>query len=156
MEDIFTVGQLVMTKRWGEQVIERFFIENGDMIAEFKTCRSPLSDLSKLPPTRVALFKDFNGNDVFEGDRVWWVVIHSRDHWTIYNDRMKSTSSFKHERKFLSEDAAKEYVLMNKPCLSLMDILNNWDGADLRDNGLYKQSPMFKRFERAAKSKIKL
>jgi hypothetical protein len=74
-------------------------------------------------PKKPVLFTTSDGKEIREGDRVWWVVIHYRDGaWTINSDKMKSTSSFNHDRVFSTEEAVKEYILMNKPCLSIEDV----------------------------------
>ena len=50
-------------------------------------------------------------------------------------------------------ELAEEWIIMNKPVLSLNDLLDNWCTDTLYD--VYKESPMFKNFKRVAENKIK-
>ncbi len=57
---------------------------------------------------------------------------------------------------FLSKIDKDEYILMNKPSLSLNDLLSVWGGNDMfqHDGSVYKDAPLFLQFKELAKSKI--
>ena len=57
---------------------------------------------------------------------------------------------------FSTKEAAEQYILENKPCLSLNDLLEVWaDGGKIKnDILLYKEAPLYKNFEQKAKQKL--
>jgi hypothetical protein len=68
------------------------------------------------------LFVTEDGEEIFYGDKFW--VVDSD--WSIYQPPFAHEESGKQiERKyFYSEQAAKEYVLLNKPFMSVQDVMN--------------------------------
>lgn len=103
---------------WGYQTITGFLVNGDEMIVEFKTCRNPLSRIRKLPK-RTALFTTEDGLDVFEGGTFWY----KGDDWTA-----KETIIFNGEiwnKKlpcFSTKEKCEEYILLNKPCLSVKEV----------------------------------
>jgi len=69
------------------------------------------------------LFCTEDGVDIFEGDVYWknngWLNVKI----FIAHNKMK-VSDFNIDKKFSTKEAAEEYVLMNKPCLSINNVLN--------------------------------
>jgi len=132
---VFSVGDEVVHKTDGlinvSKILSLFIPESkyskGKMWFHFEHgtdfCKD-LSNFDKLPPERSKLFTDFNGNDIYVGDRVWWVVIHASGDWTINNDIMKASSSFSHDRVFSTREKAIEYITLNKPCLSVKECID--------------------------------
>lgn len=72
----------------------------------------------------------------------------------------KGDGDFGKPKTFSSKEKAEEYILFNKPMLSLNDILSRWNEKSPEidiDNGniyFYKQSDFFKRILNKAKSKL--
>lgn len=62
----------------------------------------------------------------------------------------------KYLKYFYTKKKAEEYVIQNKPCLSLNDLLSVWDSiwSDFNDPYKIKSTPMYKRFEQLVKDKI--
>ncbi len=56
------------------------------------------------------------------------------------------------EKRFKTEEEVKELILMNKPCLSLNDLLANWGEISCRP--FHLKSPLFQSFKNFAKTKI--
>lgn len=86
-----------------------------------------LRDVSTLPPERTKLFTTEDGVDVSIHDTFWYVT---KD-FKLYGDVCTSHTGGKvvaHGRlgdKFFSTpEKAKEYVTLNKPCLSVTDVIN--------------------------------
>lgn len=53
---------------------------------------------------------------------------------------------------FSTKEKAEEYILMNKPCLSLNDLLSVWSSQNQIE--FYQQAPLFKSFRKLAEEKI--
>ena len=74
------------------------------------------SNVKKYKPV---LFTTEDGVDIYEGDRYY--TVRNRDFSIAYDG-----NGFKAQGKhFSTQEAAQEYILMNKPCLSINDV-NNW------------------------------
>lgn len=74
-------------------------------------------EISKQP-----LFTTEDGVDIFEGDKIHYC---NKD-YKLYDS--KAGSKFhggknKHFKYFSTKEAAEEYILMNKPCLSISDVM---------------------------------
>lgn len=81
----------------------------------------------------------------------------SYEMWTPHNLGMPQYKN-KGEKYFKDLVAAGQYILENKPCLSLNDLLEVWGDIDstiptVKES--QKRSSMYKRFEQLAKNKIK-
>ena len=70
---------------------------------------------------------------------------------TLLNNRIFFNSDYKH---FSTKEKAEEYILYNKPCLSLNDIFKNVE--EMR-KGLktFENSELAKRFKKLVKQKLK-
>jgi len=78
-----------------------------------------------------ALFTTEDGVEIkqgYDGD-LWRVFItnHSYDMWKPYNLGMPQYIDSKSEKYFSTESAAQEYITLNKPCLSVNDVLGLCD-----------------------------
>lgn len=78
---------------------------------------------------RTKLFTTEDGVDIFEGDNFWYVTPPLR----VFNDLCDSMSGGKYvahsrvgDKFFSTKEKAEEYVLMNKPLLSVNDIVKNF------------------------------
>lgn len=99
----------------------------------------PLSQLSK----RVPLFATQDNQPVFEGAE-YWVVL---DDFKIHRLTAIKGCSMTHQiienpghnrKSFSTESAAKEYVIMNRPCLSAKDIYGLWAIDEVGRRQLFK------------------
>jgi hypothetical protein len=68
------------------------------------------------------LFRTEDGVDIFEGDKVFIVTktyFHFSRNPCLCNSNFKPNSNYLY---FSTKEAAEEYILMNKPCLSINDV----------------------------------
>jgi hypothetical protein len=56
-------------------------------------------------------------------------------------------------KRYKTKEEVEELILMNKPCMSLNDLLDAWGNVD--DRECYKQSILFNNYKKAAQNKIK-
>lgn len=92
-----------------------------------------------------------NGNS----DVIWFV----NPYWELHSKVKNTHHPADNDKNITVKDreAGKQYILENKPCLSLNDLLEAWTW----DNNLpkhtdYKNSPLYMNFERKAKQKLNL
>ena len=67
------------------------------------------------------MFCTEDGVDVFKGDKFYICKLHD---WKLIpcSASKNATFSIDKSKKFSTKEAAEEYILMNKPCLSINDI----------------------------------
>lgn len=99
--------------------IKSFCVSDGIMYIE--TPKNNMWAFANIAKARTALFTTEDGKDIFEGD-VWTSVQKS-------TFDILTPCYFKHTRPekwlaFSTYEAAKEYVLNNKPCLSLNELIS--------------------------------
>lgn len=145
---IFTIGDkchLSNGNYYGFKLKEFKFITNGYQGLEKHRNKTWLklgivSSLHKDPvffyledmiKTKIPLCKSADGVDIYEDDSV---VSLDKEGWITRNQdyRFKTIDVEESYYLFFSTlEAAKEYILMNKPCLSLQDVMNStfevWD-----------------------------
>ncbi len=95
------------------------------------------------------MFTTEDGVDIFEGDHVYIVGENFKWLQMFVNENIRYSVG----KRFAVKGNALDYILMNKPILSLQDLLNVWE-ADPEFN-VVKNSKLFKRFKDLAKSKNK-
>lgn len=97
-----------------------------------------------------------DGKEMTEGDREYTVDL---DSWEIYQMPTSEiiNKDYRNNNKiFSTKEAAEQYILENKPCLSLNDLLPLWTdkyNITTADLERYRNSDQFKRFQQKAKSK---
>ncbi len=81
----------------------------------------------KLPPpsnSKEPLFVSHDGKQVYAGDKVWLLFTMSDSSWkpseTMARTDLLPVMSY--QKYFSTQEAANEYVLMNKKCLSISDL----------------------------------
>jgi hypothetical protein len=74
----------------------------------------------KASKSRKPLFTTEDGVEIFEGD-VWHLI--DPDYWRIWSGN-HSTVNPDRIKYFSTRQAAEEYILMNKPCLSLKEVID--------------------------------
>lgn len=70
------------------------------------------------------LFTTEDGVDIFEGDRYYWIIKDLRDSNVCSTKATKSSPNGYNLLYFSTKEKAEEYILMNKPILSVNDILS--------------------------------
>lgn len=129
----WTIGDKVLVV-WGVEnkksctpTITGFKIFQDTMMVLFESTPSVfLSSIQKVKES-IPLLKTEDGVDYFQCDKrdLWRVFITntSFDMWKPYKMGLPQFINSKEEKYFSTEDAAKEYILMNKPCLSVNDVI---------------------------------
>jgi len=73
---------------------------------------------------KTPLFTTEDGVDIFEGDLYWYVHSLTFELRKMFNSNYNSDNLYSNKllKFFSTKEAAEEYILMNKPCLSIKDI----------------------------------
>lgn len=123
---VFKVGDKVLHKN---QVRNRVaFIENFYLMSNgiwFKCNNYDVPMILIQNNISSHLFKTHDGVDIFEGDSWWYVKLNNftktQTDTLAYNGNPKNKVEV---LRFSTEQAADEYILMNKPCLSIKECIN--------------------------------
>lgn len=110
-------------------IIKKFNIQSNKwIVAHTDLNNDVLIEDFKKTPEKTPLFTTEDGKEIFEGEEYWtvcdkdgfahltWAAI-PRKAWDM------DKSPDKHNYTFSTEKAAKEYILLSKPCLSANDII---------------------------------
>jgi hypothetical protein len=103
-------------------------------------------EISKLSKAKQSLFKTVDGVEIYGGETIYAV---SDGLQLLYGSYAKEND--KSLRSFAKRENAEKYILMNKPLLSLDDLLSVWNIH--RDDELHSTSPLFRSFEELARKK---
>lgn len=136
--EIFTVGD---NYQFG--AIPGFYIQNNKIYIKRKECY-PSLPLSMAEKVKKPLFKTADGVDIYEGDKVWGIAT---DVWTPFYQNVRDNPPNKAVTekwvygKFSTKEAAEEFILFNKPNLSLNDVFSVYpkykkDGVTLTNHAL--------------------
>lgn len=109
-----------------------------------------LVGIEKIQKYKEAFFTTEDGVELFGGERVF-SVSDTLITAVLLNFSVEDFKKIK-GKIFAKKDKAEEYILMNKPLLSLNDLLSVW--ASEKDFDAYKNSPMFQNFKNLAKTKL--
>jgi hypothetical protein len=118
--------------KWDDDLVKRFVHEMilapGDHLHKLLTDR--LEYFKKQHPEPLFITED--GKKIFIDDQFWWV---GRQTFIIGWSKAHAFTSyakgyFESYITFGNEQSAREYVLMNKPCLSAQEVIELWKGED--------------------------
>lgn len=116
--EVFTVGD---NTKYG--CIDEFYIKNNHLLATtvLESSGKYLKDLQK---TKQSLFKTEDGKEIYEGDNTFG--IDEKYQFLKFNGWVwkKNESPNKLHKHFSTKEKAEEYIIMNKPCLSINDVLS--------------------------------
>ena len=132
--EIFTIGDKVACQDCiGE--IKNFFIYGVINIEGIGTKDNPnmpwsfpltelWDDMTELPQkVKKPLFTTEDGVDIFEGDRFWNTRLLELTEIQVTNKKYPLLFLTDGSKSFSTKEKAEEYILMNKPCLSLKEVL---------------------------------
>ena len=119
--EIFTINDRIKVF-CGYSFIKKFNINNLNVLI----CTSKTGEgfnIENLEHIKKPLFTTEDGVDIFEGDEVFELINNTKIFRITF---LKCTSmTGKNSRKYFStKEKAREYILMNKPCLSINDFLS--------------------------------
>lgn len=121
--EVFTVGDKIQLKYPFYSpmpiIIKSFEIANDLMVVHSSNISGNYTqDLSNIEKIKQPLFKTIDGKDIYEGDE-FYIVVNWLSHSTIATQRHVAFKD-----GFSTREKAREYVLMNKPCLSVNDVMS--------------------------------
>jgi len=117
--EIFTIGDKVNTSNCCNVRIKQFNIDNNNTII---ICHEQGDTfLIFLKTLKKPLFTTEDGVDIFKNDICWVVGPHNYSLFKWTNPT--NTVIIADEKYFSTKEAAKDYILMNKPCLSINDLM---------------------------------
>jgi len=121
--EIFTIGDNVDGLGIHDKNLKLMYMkikeDNSDIM--FFNNGVYFQNLSKAEKSKQPLFTTEDGVDIFEGDEVTWL---STDCLSIAGTRKADKNMYITFKYFSTKEKAEEYILMNKPCLSLNDVLS--------------------------------
>ena len=122
--EVFTIGDFVKETVTGQckgWEIKEFSLKDTRCFS----CGVNINNIIKHAKT--ALFKTFDGVDIFKGDEFYIIT-------TSFNDKNKQNSckqiatdyykGYNEPPSFSTKEKAEKHILMNKPCLSINDVMN--------------------------------
>ena len=122
-KEIFTVGD-----KTNNGTISKFEVDTCGVRVFFE--EKPKNyhvSLNTIKHAKTALFKTFDGVDIFKGDEFYTIT-------TSFNDKNKQNSckqiatdyyeGYNEPPSFSTKEKAEKHILMNKPCLSINDVMN--------------------------------
>jgi hypothetical protein len=120
--EVFTVGDKIRhTDTLPCRIIEGFKIEDNILISINSDVGVEIK-LSNLSLVKQPLFKTKDGVDIFEGDKYYRNSGWHFESCGFLHTATKDTKFFMSDKPFSTKEKAEEYILMNKPCLSLNDV----------------------------------
>ena len=121
--EIFTINDRIKVF-CGYSFIKKFNINNLNVLI----CTSKTGEgfnIENLEHIKKPLFTTEDGVDIFENDEVWGIT---KNVWKPFYRNAKLNNKIVTETwfhgKFSTKEKAEEYILMNKPCLSINDFLS--------------------------------
>ena len=169
--EVFTVldntshGKIYAFEIAGKEMITKFSdtlgFANINFISKKSTKPTPTPDTTNKP-----LFTTEDGVEIRETDRPYYVV-DFKINGTADLKRNKNFHPATYAKYFSTKEAAEQYILENKPCLSLNDLLEAWHNWDERKelhfahayqflrNDVKYNHPLFKKFTEKAIEKLK-
>ena len=115
--EVFTVGDFVKETITGQckgWEIKEFSLKDSRCFS----CGVNINNIEKL---KEVLFTTEDGVDIFEGDTYYVANIKS---WQCYKHYANIDGNTGLDKYFSTKEAAEEYILMNKPCLSINNVLH--------------------------------
>lgn len=117
--EIFTVGD---NTKYG--CIDGFYIKNDYLLVTtvLESIGRYLKDIQRI---KKPLFTTEDGVDIFEGDSYWKVSNNfNKSGVRLAKQTFRGNASNCTSKYFKTLKSAEEYILMNKPCLSINDVTN--------------------------------
>jgi hypothetical protein len=143
--EVFTVGDVVVDKLYNiKRKIEGFDIFKTLYTSEifrFKFKSSVVIEITdSFCKVKQPLFKTKDGVDIYESDEYYFVSIDYTEIVSPHKDSIYFNEYINRLKCFSTKEKAEEYILMNKPCLSISDLteIENFDLTCFYTNKLIK------------------
>jgi hypothetical protein len=124
-EEIFTINDIVIYQNT-KYTINSFSIIDNKMYVILIGISVPIS-IKDIKKAKQPLFTTKDGVDIYDSN--YWFYIFKDWSGEIYKTNKRYCAEgeidlFKSAYNFSTKEAAEEYILMNKPCLSINDVLS--------------------------------
>jgi hypothetical protein len=142
--EIFTIGDKVTFNNINS-TIEAFRLEIEAFYVDFKSGNGV--SIKYVEKAKQPLFKTEDGVDIFEHDRFWNVDLKfnfKKQEFQITNNKYSLEFLKNGSKQFSTKEKAEEYIIMNKPCLSLNDIATIYKGINKKTNHPSSQANQLK------------
>ena len=161
--EVFTIGDKVSNEYVNNYTINKIGIVNDEcMVSALYDTNNPNGsrlhyNLNNLKKVKQPLFTTENGVDIFEDDKYYYINRDFKNPWNIVSTKADCPSVIKKNdltyKRFSTKEKAEEYILMNKPVLSLNDIFKD---VEKMRKGLktFENSELAKRFKKLVKQKL--
>jgi hypothetical protein len=150
--EIFTIGD-----KCTKGIINAIYRDNR--FSEFHDCALSIGldsttgyKLKDLKKSKQPLFTTEDGVDIYEYDAIWVVSSNFNTIYTTAFSNKYGNSKTAYKIVFSNKKAAEEYILWNKPCLSLNDVASIYPGVN--KNHSNTPSHQAERLKELVKSKL--
>lgn len=132
--EVFTIGDTVdgyisntiKNPTWKDKVISKIELNSLGIVFWVDWNNYPGTvPLNYIQKAKQKLFTTKDGVDIFEGDKAWCVYPADFYMW----EHTFSLKSSDNRKIFSTKEKAEEYILMNKPCLSITDLVTISNGS---------------------------
>ena len=126
--EIFTIGDKVFSEYVNYTINKISIVNDKCMVSALYDTNNPNGsrlhyNLNNLKKAKQPLFTTEDGVDIFENNTSIYIL----DKFTIRHIKHKDFNVIsKHVKYFSTKEKAEEYILLNKPCLSVNDIKNTF------------------------------
>ena len=118
--EVFTVGDLCKVKNTTtKDNIISFAVNPKGLSAHSRNFTQYINNIEKV---KQALFTTEDGVDIFKGDNITSVNLDSLKIYATTHINTGESLNYGNYKHFSTKEAAEEYILLNKPCLSINDI----------------------------------
>ncbi len=122
--EVFSVGDNARHKELNYGAIEKFTVDSNNLMWVWINKTGHV--LSSIEKAKQKLFTTEDGKDIFEGDEYWYANV--KESSSPFPAKYNATRGGLYgesysEKTFSIEQAAKEYIINNKPCLSYDDVM---------------------------------
>jgi len=133
--EVFSIDEQIADRKedyYTNRVIEKFIPYNEKMYVVLKDLKG-LLPLTYLVKKKQPLFTTEDGQGIFTKQPLWLVILKdlSKRYGIVslkgQTEVMEYVYMPENVKYFYSEEAANEYILMNKPCLSVQDLKNTFN-----------------------------
>lgn len=158
--EVFTIGNKVRISKLqhdGSFIINKFYFDCNDekLLCNGKCTGNGHVSITKIEHSK-PLFTTEDGVDIFEGDKYYRNSGWHFESCKFIHTATKDTKFFMSDKPFSTKEKAEEYILMNKPCLSINDILEELklETAEALKKGIMVYSIEMDKIKQLVKSKL--
>lgn len=147
-EQIFSIGDNVVFNKIHKFIIEKFYFDcNNNHLLCSNNAGTGHVNISKIEKIKEPIFTTEDGVDIYEGNKYWVMRTDKFPivsfHWKVDGKPNKGRDNIKYAQIantkngvywFSTKEKAEEFIIFNKPCLSINDVLklkkiifNHWD-----------------------------